>query len=268
MFTVTRDYKIADLKQKLSFWHSAEGQAKFINEVPTNEVIFSKRFGIDTVSGGYYYLSDDLVGFFDTASGTSYRIRKLRTGSDDPAWNCFNDLYQASLSADFNVETPIYREVLTIDGLPWDYAEIESPNSEYGRNYEYEIFDWPALTEGRYVNPTITDAQRAEHVALVKSNIDEIHKLFPHALSVAHNNGSGLPLSMANMSSIYRDSQTIFWSDLNFSDWNDMPASSEVFVQVMNKVLAGALVFGKQCGMINDSEIEEVLTYMNSKDWS
>lgn len=266
MFTITRDYKIADLKTRLSYWHSTEGQKKYINEVRTNENIFSKRFGIETVSGGYYYLSDNLVGFFDTNTGTLFRIRKLMNG--DAAWNCFNDLYQASLTADFNVEKPIHREVLSIDGLDWDYAEVESPNGEYGKNYEYEIFDWPALVDGRSANPSITDAQRAEHVALVKSNIDEIHKVFPYAFKAAQDNGAGFPLSMLNMSSIYRDSKCTFWSDLNFANWNDMPLQKEVFVQYLNKVISGALVFGKRCGMINDDEIGDVLAYLNSKDWS
>lgn len=264
MFTVTRDHKIADLKTKLSHWHSAEGQAKYINGIATNEGIFSNRFGIDAVSGGYYYLSDSLVGFYDMNTGNSIRIKKLTNG--DTNWNCYNALYQKSLTADFRIEAPGHREVISIDGQDWDYAEITSPNGEYGTTYEHDVFDWPPLTNGLTPNPLITAEQRAEHVALLKSNVDEVYKIYPHLVEIATANNAGLPSQLLNMSSIYRDSVGTFWSDINFDDWT-IPNEEDIFLQIYNQILAGSTLMARKCGMLTDAEAQSVVDYMNSK-WS
>jgi len=262
MFTVTRDHKIADLKNKLSYWHSAEGQTRFINGVKTNEALIANRFGIDRVSGGYYYLSDNLVGFYDLSTGNSIRIKKLLNGDKD--WNFFVQLYEKGLVSDFRTEVPGHREVIEVDAQQWEYAELSSPNGEYGQNYEYNVFDWPPLTNGITPNVSITTEDRTDLKNYLKQNIDEFAKIIPHAAEIAVELESMLPLTMFNNSCIYRDSAGPFWSEIDLDNPSVEPEAAHVFYE---HIFRSSLIIAEKCNMLTQSDVTDLMSYVQNK-WS
>lgn len=262
MFVLTTDHKISDLKSKLSYWLSPTGQKELLNNVATHEDSFSRKFGIQRSSGGYYYLSDNLIGFYDLNNGNSIRIRKLINGDTD--WNCFNSLYEASSKVGFRMDEPVLRKKISINSQDWDYVELKSPNGEYGKNFEHNVFTWPPLTNGLIPNESITDNDRQKLVELYKSNIDEISKILAVAKDIAVKNNCGVPVNIFNASSIYRDTTGPFWSELDFSSW-DFPV--EDLNSKAKTIIALSTGIGSKCGMLLQKDVEEIVSYVNAK-WS
>jgi len=217
MALISRDSKIADLKTKLTYWHSADGQKKFVNEVRYNKN-FPPAFGTMVISGGYYYLSDQMVGFYDTTVGHSIRIKKLVNGDID--YNCFMQLQEiANVKKTFRTSRITHRQKLVIDGQDWEYAEIASPNGEYGENYLTWILNSFNFKNGLYVETAPSTEEKTAVTDKFKRYADEIIAVSKEIENICVKNNTQMPQHMLNLPSIYSDSLGMYWAGLEQSNW-------------------------------------------------
>jgi hypothetical protein len=260
MFTITKEAKINDLKNKLTYWKSDTAQDKYVNGVSVNKDNFATKFGTQPASGGYYYMSDELVGFYDFNTGSCIRIKKMN--NSDVTWKSFESLVNVGVTKkSFRTDKPVYREVLNIDNQLWDYIELVSPKNEYGTNFENYVFDWPPLTDGLIPNSNITSADIQECVSFYKEFIDQRNIILPEVLEIAKSNSIGIPVEICNMSSLYKDSAGYFWSELDKSDWS-VPVSN-VYNSVMGFTM-GSTAIALKCGMLTQADADAIISYANT----
>jgi len=262
MALISKEHKILDLKSKLSYWHSAQGQAEFMNNVPYNRS-YPPPFGTQIVSGGYYYLSDHLVGFYDTTTGSSIRIKRLVNGDVD--YTCFVELQKvAQLKGNFRMDSITHREPIVIDAQEWEYAEIAAPNGEYGTNFSKWFFDTYPLSNGRFVDDSVTAETKLLCKNKFKKYIDTIKTISTEMKSIAQEHNAGLPMHILNLPSIYEDSAGFFWSDIEQAVWAEPIENLE---QNLIKMIRDTLQLPVNTKVLTFDEAQEIITYAENA-WS
>jgi hypothetical protein len=253
-----RSILIRELLKKIETWKLPETKERFYKGFSTNPMIPS--FGIDRDDDGYFYSSDNLVAYCNLRTGYVFRIRK-EWGEQD--WNCYNELYQLGLSnGKFRIDVPLYRQDVAVDGSTWEYAELQSPNKEYGVNFNDDVFEWPELIDGYIPNPEITDSFREQIVTYYKEFIDQSFEIMSAAVSIAEKNNVGLPNNLVYPSTRFKDSVGYFWSDFDQSQWTH---SKSLFLQHSIAMLDGSLNWAQMCGCLNVSDLNVCSTYARTK---
>lgn len=249
---------ISELKSKFAHWQKPGTKDFYCKNLNSNQT--EPDFGILRDDNGYFYLSDNLVSYCHLRNGTVSRIRK-NFGSSD--WKCYNDLHFAlQTSGDFRIDIPLYREEILIDNNVWEYAELQSPNNDYGLNFNDDVFNWPELIDGVTPNPSIDDNLRNSVESYFNEYIDQSTKLVKKALTVAQQNKCGLPTGLIEPSNRYKDQNGYFWSDFDADSWNN---SKEDLMNMSFVILFTTLTFAKVCGVLDDQRMNNCLQNAREK---
>jgi hypothetical protein len=247
-----------ELKNKLSHWQQKDVQAGYTKGLVTNPSI--PNFGIERSSEGYYYLSDNLVSYCDLKNGKVYRIRKNYKAND---WTCYQALHAKSVElGTFRLDAPLYKEEIGIVNEIWEYAELQSPGQNYGRNFNDDVFNWPEMTNGLTPNPNITDEFKNSVKDYFKEFVDQSFVIASEARKVAEQNNCGMPLDIAYPFNRYKDDAGYFWSDFDQYSWE---TSKDEFVLNANTIFGQAMLFAKVCGVLDDTRIAECVEYARNK---
>lgn len=258
MLSFQRAIFIKELLDKLEYWMRPETKALFYKDLNTNPTI--PDMGIERNADGYFYLSDELISYCNLRNGHIVRIRKRWNLLD---WSCYTQLYHKGLeTAKFRIDIPIHREEILIDNHVWEYAELRSPGSDYGQNFNNDIFQWPELINGITPNPNIDDTLRDSVAAYYNNFIDQAFNIMSAAASIAEKNNVGLPSNLAYSSTRFKDSTGYFWSDFDQTQWT---TKKPFFVEHSIEMLEGSLNFVKVCGVLDNSRVNNCLTYARSK---
>lgn len=258
MLSFQRAIFIKELQDKLEYWMLPATQASFYKGFSTNPTI--PNIGIERNADGYFYLSDNLISYCNLRNGNVTRIRKNWQLSD---WTCYTQLYQKGLeTGKFRIDTPIYREEVSINDHVWEYAELQTPGSEYGENFNDDVFEWPELTNGIAPNPSIDVALQNSVAQYYKEFVDQTVELTTYALEIATANGTGMPKGLTQPSNRFKDVTGYFWSDFDQDQW--IHPSSEIKVYSL-AVLEGSMRFAQVCGVLNGPGVDDCLTYARSK---
>ncbi len=249
---------IRELRKKIEAWKLPATKERFYNNFSTNLSV--PDFGIDQDDGGYFYSSDNLVAYCNLRTGHIFRIRKVWKAAD---WICYNELYQLGLSSGkFRIDIPLYRQEISIDGRAWEYAELQSPNKEYGLNFNDDVFEWPELIDGYIPNPGITDSFKDQISLYYKEFIDQAVEIITAAATIAEKNNVGLPSNLVYPSSRFKDSIGHFWSDFDQSEWVHDKSS---FIEHSILILEGSLGFAQMCGCLDNARLADCSTYARTK---
>lgn len=249
---------IKELRKKIETWKLPETKERFYKGLSTNLAVPS--FGIDQNVDGYFYSSYNLVAYCNLRTGHVFRIRRAWNVHD---WTCYNELYQIGLSSGkFRIDIPLYRQEISVDGSVWEYAELQSPNKEYGFNFNDDVFEWPELIDGYIPNPGIDDSFKDQLVLYYKEFVDQAFEIMSAAVSIAEKNNVGLPSNLVHPSSRFKDSVGHFWSDFDQSEWI---CGKSVFSQYSIAMLEGSLGFAQMCGCLDDSRLADCSTYARTK---
>lgn len=249
-----RSILIKEMRKKLEYWKLPETKAAYYKGLPTNSQV--PMFAIERDNDGYYYLSDDLIAYCNLRNGNVFRMRKNWKAHD---WACYNELYQLGIqSGRFRLDIPQYREELTVENKKWEYAELQSPNKNYGQNFNDDVFAWPELVNGYFPNPDIDDSFKDSVAQYYKEFTDQAVLVVKHAMVVAEKNGVGMPGSLGRPSTRFKDELGYFWSDFDQNEWTQ---SKDSVMQYWFLVFEGSLQFAKACGVLDDARLNDCQTY-------
>jgi len=256
--TLRRALILSELKSKIAHWKQPETKDFYCKNLTGNPS--ESSFGILRDDNGYFHLSDNLVSYCNLRDGTIARIRKDFKPID---WKCYNDLYNlAKESNSVRVDIPLYREEILIDNDIWEYAELKSPNNDYGQNFNDDVFSWPELTDGMIPNASIDDTLRNNVETYFNEFIDSSISLIKIALVVAERNKTGLPSGICEPSNRYKDQNGYFWSDFDAESWNH---SKDEIMNLSFVILYTTLSFAKACGVLDDNRINKLILNAREK---
>lgn len=249
-----RSFIIKQLRAKYDYWMKPETKFQFYKGLPTSSQFPS--FGIEREENGYYYLSDDLIAYCNLRNGYVCRIRKHWKPHD---WDCYKELYElGQQTGRFRMDVPYHREDFNVGGSRWEYAELQSPNRNYGENYNDDVFEWPELINGLYPNESIDDAYRDSVAKYYKDYVDQAGMVLYHATIIADKHGVGLPGKLCRPTTRFRDEVDYFWSDFDQDMWvHEKPK----VIHYALVILEGALGFGKACGVLDDARIQDCMNH-------
>jgi hypothetical protein len=253
-----------ELLSRLKYWLSPESKNEFYKNIP-----FKPEMGIQRVDNGYYYLSNKLVSFSDLTNGLVVRMRSYKTTKD---WDCYNDLYKQSLEKGIRIDVPLYKEMITDHlGNTWEYAEIRSPENQYGSNLYDILFSdsHKTLEEEKdfYLTndwqlPQASDGIKSSAKELFEIYIDQFVIVAGLASSIAEKNNSSLPLGIANMSTLYRDSNGYFWSDFDHNTWTT--TKSNLISSALSD-FESTTYFAEKSGLLDSVVRENLIKYAREK---
>jgi hypothetical protein len=258
MLSFQRAIFIKELQDKLEYWMLPATQESFYKGLDTNPL--APNMGIERNADGYFYLSDNLISYCNLRNGYVIRIRKHWTLSD---WTCYTQLYQKGIeTGKFRIDIPLYREEISIDNHVWEYAELQTPNNDYGTNFNNDVFEWPELINGITPNPSINDTLKDSVVQYYKEFIDQTIELKTCALEIAINNNVGLPKNLAQPTNRFKDTIGYFWSDFDQDQWIN---NNSEFTVYSLAILEGSMRFAQVCGVLDEPRVTDCLTYARSK---
>jgi hypothetical protein len=252
-----RNFLQKELQIRVINWKNKEFQKNY-SVHPNNPIIAD--FGIERDDNGYYYMSDRVVSYCDLRNGMIYRIKK---NFQDTDWLCYNELYQAGItSGKFRIDIPIFREETVLDNTTWEYVELQSPNRDYGYNFNDDVFSWPELTDGLIPNASIDAAYKNSVKDYFTEYFNQSLDLIQAAVQISEANSCGMPKGLCEASNRYKDTVGYFWSDIDHEDWN-LNKSEMMIIHL--EVFGATLGFAYLCGCLDQEQIEELLTYAREK---
>lgn len=252
-----RNFLQQELKNRAASWNSPDTQKKYVVQ-PNNPMI--PDFGIERDENGYYFLSSSVFSYCDLRNGMIYRIKK---DFNDTDWKCYTELYQEGInSGKFRLDIPLYREEANLDGTVWEYVELQSPNRDYGHNFNDDVFSWPELTDGLIKNANIDHAYKNIVKDYFKEYLDQSLNIVKSAIEVSSKNNCGMPKGICEPSNRYKDSTGYFWSDFDHEDWNLNRSEIQV---ISMEVFGATLGFANICGVLDQEHVYELLDYARTK---
>ncbi len=252
-----RNFLQNELKNKVANWNNPDVQKNYVVH-PNNPMVAD--FGIERDESGYYFMSNNVFSYCDLKNGMIYRIKK---DFDIQDWNCYNELYQEGInSGKFRIDVPLHREEISLDGSAWEYVELQSPNRDYGHNFNDDVFSWPELTNGLTKNPSIDLAYKNIVKDYFKEYLNQSLHIVQAAIKVAAKHNRGMPKGICEPSNRYKDNVGYFWSDFDHEDWN----LNRTEIQVISMEVFGAtLGFANICGVLDTEHVYELLDYAREK---
>jgi hypothetical protein len=199
------------------------------------------------------------VSYCDLRTGEIFRIRRYWENKD---WFCYNQLYQKGLELGFRIDIPLHKDTVEVNGEQWEYAELRSPDNNYGQNYNDDVFQWPELTNGLIVNSSIDDEFRNQVKSYYIEFVDQVGTIIKEAKNIAIENMCGLPLGLSYIFNRYQDDQGYFWSDFDQFTWTR--TGSDVLADAM-LYLKGTIEFSKLCGVLTEAQANEVVNVAEEK---
>jgi hypothetical protein len=253
-----RNSVMQQLQSKCEYWRNPETKFLFFKGFTTNPQI--PDFAIERDDNGYFYLSDELIAYCDLRNGYICRMRKKWRAED---WECYNELYQASENTkEFRIDIPRCRAIITVGEDDWEYAELQSPNNDYGLNFNDDVFEWPELTNGVEPNKDITSSYQDQIADYHKEFVDHAYVILKHADQIAKKYGVGLPKNLGRPSTRFRDDIGYFWSDFDQDEWE---VEKEKAIIHYLGIFERTLIFAKLCGVLDDTRVDDVLQYAREK---
>ncbi len=239
-------------------WNSPSFRSQLFNNQKTNPSLPS--FYTERDDNGHYYISGNLVSYSNIRTGVVLRIRKSWTPKD---WECYQALAsKGQETGQFRIDQPLYSEVMTIGSDQWEYAELQSPGANYGKNFNDDVFSWPELTDGVTANTKISEDFKDSVKDYFKEFIDQAYVITKAASEIAAEKNTGMPLDLCYIFNRYKDDQGYFWSDFDQAPWDN--SKDAVIEDSLNK-LTSAVMFASLCGVLDSARIEEVILYARSK---
>jgi hypothetical protein len=252
-----RTFLQKELQNRIVSWTNPDIRKNYVVQ-PNNPMV--PDFGIERDTNGYYFMSDNLYSYCDLRNGMIYRIKK---GFKIRDWNCYQELYEAGKSSGkFRIDIPLHREEISLENVLWEYAELQSPNKDYGCNFNDDVFSWPELTDGVKPNAGIDDAMRDSVKEYFKQYMDQSLHVAQAAFEIAKRNSCGMPKGICEPSNRYKDAAGYFWSDFDHEEW--VLNQSEIKIISM-EVFGAALMFANVCGVLNHPRIGELIDYAREK---
>lgn len=252
-----RNHLQQELLKRIQNWKDPAVKSSYVIQ-PNNPVV--DDFGIERDDNGYYFLSDNVFSYCDLRSGMIYRIKKNYNNND---WKCYSELYQSGVdSGKFRLDIPLHREEVYLEERNWEYVELQSPNRDYGYNFNDDVFSWPELTDGLTPNAGIDSSYKNTVKEYFKEYIDQSLDLVTAAVAVSAKNGTGMPKGICEPSNRYKDAVGYFWSDFDHEDWN--LSKNEIKIVSM-EVFGASIMFAKVCGVLDQTHVSELIDYARSK---
>ncbi len=248
------------LQDKHTQWQQPETKNLYFKNLNTAPPKWAPKFGIERDNNGYFYLSDDLFAYCNLRNGLIIRIRKNWSETD---WQCYTKLYQLSQqTGEFRIDIPLYREIVNVGGSNWEYAELQSPNGNYGKNADDDVFEWPELTNGLEPNSNITEEYKDQVFQYHKEFVDHAAIILKYASQVANEYNTGLPTNLCKPSTRYKDQNGYFWSDFDQDQWT---SEKDIVLEYFLNIFEGTLYFAKVCGVLNEDHVSSTLEYARQK---
>lgn len=260
MLAIQRNMFKKLLKDKHEYWKLPETKFVYLKNLKTAPQEIAPTFGVERDVNGYFYLSDNLIAYCNLKNGQIIRLWKDWSDKD---WQCYNELFQAGLTNnEFRIDIPIFREIYNINGDNWEYAELQSPSQDYGKNSNDDVFEWPELTDGRYQNNNITEEYKDSVAQYHRDFVDHAAIILKHALQISTKHGVGLPLHLCRISTRYKDKDGYFWSDFDQDQWI---VDQTTAINYYLAIFYGTLRFARVCGVLDDTRVENVFLYAREK---
>lgn len=243
-----------ELRKRLDMWESPSFKAQYFGNLPVNSI--HPTFTTERDENGHYYISSNLVVYSNLRNGMIFRMKKTWSEHD---WTCYTALYNKGVeTGKFRIDEPLHRELVDAKGAIWEYAELKSPGSNYGQNFNDDVFGWPELTNGLTPSANISEDFKDTVKEYFKEFIDQALTVTHEARLIADSNNCGMPLDLCYIFNRYKDEHGYFWSDFDQAVWDN--TRQQVIEDSLNKIQA-SLMFAKLCGVLDDARVGEVINY-------
>ena len=260
MLAIQRNIFKKVLRDKYESWKLPETKYFYLKNLKTAPPELAPTFAIERDDNGYFYLSDDLIAYCNLKNGQINRMRKDWAEKD---WQCYTELFQAGVfNGEFRIDIPNFRELYNIDGHNWEYAELQSPCQDYGKNSNDDVFEWPELTDGRYQNNNITEEYKDSVAQYHRDFVDHAAIILKQAGQISTKHGVGLPRNLCRPSTRYKDRDGYFWSDFDQDSWI---IDNNTAMNYYLAIFYGTLRFARVCGVLDDTRVENVFLYAREK---
>jgi hypothetical protein len=260
MSALQRNLILNQFFDKLSKWKTPETKLLYFKDLAAGTTPWMPEFAIERDSNGYFYISDTLIAYCNLKNGSIFRLRS-RWGEKD--WVCYSELADiANQTKEFRIDIPLHRELVRVENADWEYAELRSPNLDYGKNYNDDVFEWPELTNGQHQDNEVTDEFQDSVVQYHKEFIDQAIVILKYTDQIAKKHGTGFPRNLCRPTTRYKDSVGYFWSDFDHNEWSMEKASA---IDYYHTIFKGTLNFSLTCGVIDYGRMIDCTNYARSK---
>jgi DNA-directed RNA polymerase subunit H (RpoH/RPB5) len=262
-----RSFFKKELTDKLIYWQSSQSKNDLYPNLPFKPVL-----GIQRVSNGFFYLSNNLIYFSNIPQG---QIVKIKRTSDPIHWQLYSDLYKISVDQKkFRMDVPLYSEFINDHhGNRWEYSELKSPRDQFGINYTNEFYQVQSndLTSSMLDPDWKPDDQTEESSEKLRTDllndvhlyIDQVTEILTSALNISREKNKGLiPSKLGSLSTFYTDGDGVFWSDFDHEDWDHH--KHQVTERLIEEFSVGLEIVEKH-DRINKEEKEDFLKNARSK---
>lgn len=282
MLPYQRSYFQSTLIEKLKYWKSPQCKGEFYPNIDVKPPL-----GIQILENGYYHLSDSYVAYVDLTNGLIVRISNNRSPA---SWNCFVELQQKGVEANnLRMDIPLFKDSLIIEnhGI-WEYAELRSPNGQYGTNYydmwgdesadfTLERYELDALTISTFNDPqesyleknwkqqhVISEAAANDNKELFFYYVEQFKILLNTMMPIAKKNNCGLPfIEACFIKHLYKDKNGFFWSDMDQLDWR---MNIDEFKRTALSDINHVTLFMREAGLLTPENCFDINDYAR-KEW-
>lgn len=180
MSDFARSARIAELYNKSLYWSETRIENYYENTAP----FLSSPVAFEKYLNGYITATPNKINYVQLTTGDRFVYKN----KDQLAWTALTDLYNASATTDFKIETPLFRS----EHDQKEYLEIRTPNKEIGSPFSVKMFHDQA------------DADTLE--ALLINWIDDVSACLKVVKPITVTHNIGIPKGLFNPNNYLQDS--------------------------------------------------------------
>lgn len=246
------------LKTKIEEFQSEDPTLATFNNLPVNALV--PNFYCLRDENGYFYYDKRVIAYYNLRDGFIYRLVQNHSISD---WDCYTNLFRKGARfGTFRLETPLIKEEIEINNIIWSYMKTKTPDSFIGYSIFDDILYWPQLVDGKTLSEPLSPELVSNIKQYFKNYVDNTMPIIIAAMEIANEKNCGLPSSLAEMPSRFRDRNGYFYSNLITNKW--VSALDDIKEQNLFSIEA-MLNFSKSYGVIVDADFTEIMNYAREK---
>jgi hypothetical protein len=243
-----QNLRVSALLERFNHWSQRDNRVAFFNNLPLPEDHGRRLRALENIyivapwNDGYEEFFGTRLKYHELTTGKIFILRPYDNANLD--YTCYQELYQASLLLNtFRINQPVFREVVTIGELQFEYMEIISPTNDAGDNASTRFLNSMSFSPQFFID-------------YINESLDMLRSI----KTIAKNNNVGFPEATCTILDRYNDSQGYFYGEV--LDWN---STYELFVDQNLEFLSGAAKVLVLSGSMTQGEYDSFIAYARTQ---
>lgn len=243
-----QNLRVSALLERFNHWSQRDNRVAFFNNLPLPEDNGRKLRSLDNIyivapwNDGYEEFFGTRLKYHELTTGKVFILRPHKDDNKD--YVCYEQLYQASqLLNTFRINQPVFREIVTLGELQFEYMELVSPVSEAGSNASSQFLGSMAFNPQSFVD-----------------YVNESFEVLKAIKTITENNEVGFPEASCSIVDRYKDSQGYFYGEV--LDWD---SSHDHWVNQNLEFMTGVFTALSLSGIITENELNSLIAQARAK---